>query len=78
MHIKLCMLRRCLTPRWVLGQELKQLMAVYGGTFDTYYSRQRVTHIICSHLTDAKVKLFAKARCAIVWTPLPSMRLVCA
>ena len=37
-------------------------MGVYGGTFDTYYSRQRVTHIICSHLTDAKVKQFAKER----------------
>lgn len=37
-------------------QELKQIMAQHGGMFINYYSRDRVSHIICSNLPDAKVK----------------------
>ena len=44
-------------------QELKQIMALHGGCFVNYYSRDTVTHIICSNLTDQKLKLFAKERC---------------
>lgn len=43
-------------------QELKILMAQHGGVFENYYHRSTVTHIICSNLTDQKVKLFAKER----------------
>lgn len=43
-------------------QELKQIMALHGGRFENYYHRSRVTHIICSNLTDAKIKAFAKER----------------
>lgn len=45
-------------------QELRQLMALHGGRFENYYARDRVTHIICSNLTDAKIKAYAKERCA--------------
>lgn len=38
-------------------------MALHGGRFENYYHRDRVTHIICSNLTDAKVKAFARERC---------------
>lgn len=41
---------------------LKQMMAQYGGSFQNYYSRSTVTHIICSNLPDAKVKQFEKER----------------
>ena len=44
-------------------QELRQLMALHGGRFENYYYRDRVTHIICSNLTDAKIKAYAKERC---------------
>ena len=44
-------------------QELRQLMALHGGRFENYYARDRVTHIICSNLTDAKIKAYAKERC---------------
>lgn len=37
-------------------------MALHGGRFENYYSRSTVTHIICSNLTDAKVKIFEKER----------------
>lgn len=43
-------------------QELKQIMALHGGRFVNYYSRDTVTHIICSNLTDAKVKIFERER----------------
>jgi hypothetical protein len=46
--------------------ELKVLMARHGGRFETYYSRDRVTHIVCAHLPDTKLKQLAHARC--VWT----------
>jgi len=38
-------------------------MALHGGRFENYYYRDRVTHIICSNLTDAKIKAYAKERC---------------
>lgn len=37
-------------------------MAQHGGNFETYYHRGRITHIICSNLTDAKVKIFQRER----------------
>ena len=37
-------------------------MAANGGTFEVYYSRQRVTHIICSNLPNAKIKALEKER----------------
>lgn len=40
-----------------------QIMALHGGRFENYYHRDRVTHIVCSNLTDAKIKSFAKERC---------------
>lgn len=39
-------------------------MALHGGRFVNYYTRDTVTHIICSNLTDAKVKIFERERCA--------------
>uniref|UniRef100_A0A383W0I0 DNA polymerase kappa n=1 Tax=Tetradesmus obliquus TaxID=3088 RepID=A0A383W0I0_TETOB len=43
-------------------QELKQIMALHGGRFETYYYRNRVTHIICNNLPDTKLKQLAHAR----------------
>ncbi len=43
-------------------QELRHLMGMYGGRFEVYYYRDRVTHIICSNLPAAKVKIFEKER----------------
>ncbi|KAK9805394.1 hypothetical protein WJX73_010812 [Symbiochloris irregularis] len=43
-------------------QELKLLMAQHGGSFENYYYRDQVTHIICSNLTDQKIKHFHKER----------------
>lgn len=37
-------------------QELRSYMLKYGGRFENYFSRHRVTHIICSNLPDSKVK----------------------
>ncbi|KAL0055598.1 hypothetical protein WJX82_002289 [Trebouxia sp. C0006] len=42
--------------------DLKQIMAQHGGNFELYYHRGRITHIICSNLTDAKVKIFQRER----------------
>lgn len=42
--------------------ELKRLMKMYGGSFQNYYSRSSVTHIVCSHLPDAKVKQMEKEK----------------
>jgi hypothetical protein len=39
------------------------MMALHGGVFENYYSAQRVTHIICSNLTNTKVKQFERERC---------------
>ncbi|XP_042508382.1 DNA repair protein REV1 isoform X3 [Macadamia integrifolia] len=38
------------------SQELKVYMLKYGGHFENYFSRHRVTHIICSNLPDSKIK----------------------
>ncbi|KAL4555827.1 hypothetical protein LXL04_038456 [Taraxacum kok-saghyz] len=37
-------------------QELRGYMLKHGGRFENYFSRQRVTHIICSNLPGSKVK----------------------
>lgn len=42
--------------------ELKQLMALHGGRFETYFHRSRVTHFICSNLPDTHLKKLAHAR----------------
>ena len=42
-------------------------MAQHGGVFENYYARANVTHIICSNLTDQKVKNYAKERCVLRW-----------
>jgi hypothetical protein len=39
-----------------LFQELRGYMLNYGGRYENYFSRHRVTHIICSNLPDSKVK----------------------
>jgi DNA repair protein REV1 len=31
-------------------------MARHGGTFENYFYRSRVTHIICSNFSDARLK----------------------
>ncbi|KAG4110337.1 hypothetical protein ERO13_D13G043200v2 [Gossypium hirsutum] len=38
------------------SQELRQYMLNHGGRFENYFSRHRVTHIICSNLPDSKIK----------------------
>ncbi|KAL3350496.1 hypothetical protein AABB24_023113, partial [Solanum stoloniferum] len=38
------------------SQELRGYMLKHGGRFENYFSRRRVTHIICSNLPDSKVK----------------------
>ncbi|XP_043710957.1 DNA repair protein REV1 isoform X4 [Telopea speciosissima] len=38
------------------SQELKGYMLKYGGRFENYFSRHRVTHIVCSNLPDSKIK----------------------
>ncbi|XP_024966568.1 DNA repair protein REV1 isoform X4 [Cynara cardunculus var. scolymus] len=37
-------------------QELRGYMLKHGGRFENYFSRQRVTHIICSNLPNSKLK----------------------
>lgn len=37
-------------------------MLLHGGCFENYLTRARVTHIICSNLTDAKIKQLAAER----------------
>lgn len=39
-------------------------MALHGGRFETYFHRDRVTHIVCAHLPDTKLKHLAHERCA--------------
>ena len=39
-----------------LLQELRAYMLKYGGRYENYFSRYRVTHIICSNLPDSKLK----------------------
>ena len=43
-------------------QELRQIMATHGGRFEVYYYKDRVTHIICSNLPNAKIKALEKER----------------
>ncbi|KAK9825519.1 hypothetical protein WJX74_003581 [Apatococcus lobatus] len=50
-------------------QELRHLMGQYGGRFEVYYYRDRVTHIICNNLPAAKVKIFERER-----NPTPVLR----
>ncbi|XP_048336595.1 DNA repair protein REV1 isoform X1 [Ziziphus jujuba] len=38
------------------SQELRGYMLKYGGRHENYFSRYRVTHIICSNLPDCKIK----------------------
>ncbi|KAK3134426.1 hypothetical protein QOZ80_6AG0549020 [Eleusine coracana subsp. coracana] len=38
------------------SQELKEIMLNNGGRFVNYFSRHTVTHIVCSHLPDSKMK----------------------
>uniref|UniRef100_A0A7N0TNI1 DNA repair protein REV1 n=1 Tax=Kalanchoe fedtschenkoi TaxID=63787 RepID=A0A7N0TNI1_KALFE len=38
------------------SQELRLYMLKHGGRFENYFSRHRVTHIICSNLPDSKIK----------------------
>ncbi|XP_057247657.1 DNA repair protein REV1 isoform X3 [Beta vulgaris subsp. vulgaris] len=40
------------------NQELRAYMLKHGGRFENYFSRHRVTHIICSNLPDSKIKNF--------------------
>lgn len=37
-------------------QELRGYMLKHGGRFENYFSRKRVTHIICSNLPNSKLK----------------------
>lgn len=48
-----------------MRQELKQLMALHGGRFENYLVRGAVTHIVCNHLPDTKIKQLAGARGAL-------------
>ncbi|CAA6672522.1 unnamed protein product [Spirodela intermedia] len=38
------------------SQELRACMLKHGGRFENYFSRQTVTHIVCSHLPESKMK----------------------
>ncbi|KAM1233608.1 hypothetical protein ACFX2J_003293 [Malus domestica] len=38
------------------NQELRGYMLHFGGKYENYFSRYRVTHIICSNLPDSKIK----------------------
>ncbi|XP_057815186.2 DNA repair protein REV1 isoform X2 [Cryptomeria japonica] len=38
------------------NQELRNYMIRYGGRYENYFSRERVTHIICSNLPNSKIK----------------------
>ncbi|KAK4284534.1 hypothetical protein QN277_001353 [Acacia crassicarpa] len=38
------------------SQELRGYMLTYGGRFENYFSRHHVTHIVCSNLSNSKVK----------------------
>ncbi|XP_038975053.1 DNA repair protein REV1 isoform X4 [Phoenix dactylifera] len=40
------------------SQELKAYMLKHGGRFENYFSTHTVTHIICSHLPDSKMRNF--------------------
>ncbi|XP_057964637.1 DNA repair protein REV1 isoform X2 [Malania oleifera] len=38
------------------SQELRGYMLKFGGCFENYFSKHRVTHIVCSNLPDSKIK----------------------
>lgn len=40
----------------IIFQELRGYMLKYGGRLENYFSRNRVTHIICCNLPDSKIK----------------------
>ncbi|WOK95098.1 DNA repair protein REV1-like [Canna indica] len=40
------------------SQELRACMMKHGGRYENYFSRRSVTHIICSHLPDGKMRNF--------------------
>lgn len=37
-------------------EELKHIVSKHGGSFENYYSRSTVTHIICNNFSDARIK----------------------
>ena len=41
-------------------EELRHLVLAHGGGFEQYYSSQRVTHFICTHVAHAKIANFVK------------------
>ncbi|KAJ8769069.1 hypothetical protein K2173_024065 [Erythroxylum novogranatense] len=47
------------------SQELKGYMLNLGGRFENYFSRHRVTHIICSNLADTKVRNLRTFSCGL-------------
>ena len=54
----------------VVLQELKQMMARYGGFFVNYMNKD-VTHIICANLPDSKLKLRERVKERSVSVILP-------
>ena len=46
------------------AQELKELMALHGGRFENYYYKSTVTHVVCDHLPDTKLKQLLKSKSA--------------
>ncbi|KAG6474677.1 hypothetical protein ZIOFF_068615 [Zingiber officinale] len=40
------------------SQDLRACMMTHGGRYENYFSRRSVTHIICSHLPDSKMRNF--------------------
>ncbi|RRT74126.1 hypothetical protein B296_00031675 [Ensete ventricosum] len=54
-------------------QELRVFMLRHGGRYENYFSRRSVTHIICSHLPDSKMRNFRLSlRNAPNWISLSS------
>ncbi|XP_031129338.1 DNA repair protein REV1 isoform X1 [Ipomoea triloba] len=47
------------------NQELRGYMLRYGGNFENYFSRHRVTHIICSNLPESKIKNVRSFSCGL-------------
>ncbi|KAK9761358.1 deoxycytidyl transferase, partial [Basidiobolus ranarum] len=44
------------------AQEIKQLLFLHGGTFEQYFSRSKVTHVIANNLPLAKVESFKNVK----------------
>lgn len=59
------LLDRCL-------QELRVFMLRHGGRYENYFSGRSVTHIICSHLPDNKMRNFRLSRNATNWISVSS------